>query len=185
MLTEAPWERVKFLGWENTESLGFTLGGVKKGFYNLAKHKIKTAIGQGDYMSELAKKSRPQFRNIHVTQLVHYRLPAAGVMSILHRISGAGMFLTLPIVLLFFDWSITSELSYARLMEVFDFTIVKLLLCGLAWAFLHHLLAGIRHLVSDMHIGLAKEQSAAWGKGVLIGGVALSVLAWLKIFGVF
>jgi len=106
-------------------------------------------------------------------------------MSILHRISGAGMFLTLPIVLLFFDWSITSELSYARLMEVFDLTIVKLLLCGLAWAFLHHLLAGIRHLVSDMHIGLAKEQSAAWGKGVLIGGVALSVLAWLKIFGVF
>ena len=136
-------------------------------------------------MSELSKKSRPQFRNIHVTQILQYRLPAAGVVSILHRVSGAAMFLALPLMLLLFDWSITSELSYAQLMEVLDSFLVKLILCGLAWAFLHHLFAGIRHLFSDLHIGLAKEQSASWGRAVLIATLGCSLLAWLKIFGAF
>ena len=136
-------------------------------------------------MSELAKKSRPQFRNIHITQILQYRLPAAGMMSILHRVSGAAMFLSLPLLLLMFDWSVTSELSYAQLMEVFDSPLVKIVLCGLVWAFLHHLFAGIRHLVSDLHIGLAKEQTALWGKGVMIAGLGLSFIAWLKIFGAF
>ena len=136
-------------------------------------------------MSELAKKSRPQFRNIHITQILQYRLPAAGVMSILHRVSGLGMFLTLPLVLLIFDFSLTSELSYAQLMEITASPLVKIVLCGLTWAFLHHLFAGIRHLVSDLHIGLAKEQSALWGKGVMVVALGFSFIAWLKIFGVF
>ena len=135
-------------------------------------------------MSELAKKSRPQFRNIHITQLMQYRLPAAGVMSILHRVSGAGMFITLPLILWIFDLSLTSELSYARLAEVSSSPLMKIVLCGLAWAFLHHLCAGIRHLISDLHIGLTKEQSASWGKGVLVVSLLLSLAAWLKIFGV-
>ncbi|MEN9759558.1 MAG: succinate dehydrogenase, cytochrome b556 subunit [Pseudomonadota bacterium] len=136
-------------------------------------------------MSELAKKSRPQFRNIHITQLMQYRLPAAGIMSILHRVSGAGMFLTLPLILWIFDLSLTSELSYARLVELTSSPLMKIVLCGLVWAFLHHLFAGIRHLVSDLHIGLAKEQSAAWGKGVMGIALLLSFVAWLKIFGAF
>jgi succinate dehydrogenase / fumarate reductase cytochrome b subunit len=136
-------------------------------------------------MGELAKKSRPQFRNIHITQIFQYRLPAAGVMSILHRVSGAGMFLLLPLVIWIFDLSLTSELSYVELLEFTSSPLAKLLLCGLAWAFIHHVLAGIRHLVSDMHIGLTKEESARWSSGVIAGALLLSVLAWLKIFGVF
>ena len=136
-------------------------------------------------MSELAKKSRPQFRNISITQLMNYRLPAAGLMSILHRISGAGMFLTLPFMIWIFDLSLTSELSYAQLMEVISSPLVKIILCGLSWAFLHHLLAGIRHLVSDLHIGLSKESTGRWGSGVMLSALALSVVTWLKIFGVF
>jgi succinate dehydrogenase / fumarate reductase cytochrome b subunit len=136
-------------------------------------------------MSDLAKKSRPQFRNIHISQILQYRLPAAGIMSILHRVSGAGMFLLLPVLVWLFGLSLTSELSYAQLMEVVASPIVKIILCGLSWAFLHHLLAGIRHLATDMHLGLTKEQGAVWGKAVMFGALALSVLVWLKIFGVF
>ncbi len=136
-------------------------------------------------MSELTKKSRPQFRNINITDLRQYRLPAAGIMSILHRVSGAAMFLLLPLIIWIFDLSLTSELSYAQLMEFTASPLVKIVLCGLAWAFIHHLLAGIRHLVSDMHIGLTKEQSARWSSGVMIGAVLISIVAWLKIFGVF
>lgn len=136
-------------------------------------------------MSELAKKPRPQFRNIHITQLMQYRLPAAGVMSILHRVSGAILFFGLPLILWLFSLSLTSELSYLRLVEFTEFFIVKIILCGLVWAFFHHLLAGIRHLVSDMHMGLTKEQSSFWGSAVMGGAVVLSLVVWLKIFGVY
>jgi succinate dehydrogenase / fumarate reductase, cytochrome b subunit len=135
-------------------------------------------------MSELTKKSRPQFRNINITDLRQYRLPAAGIMSILHRVSGAAMFLLLPLIIWIFDLSLTSELSYAQLMEFTASPIIKIILCGLAWAFIHHLFAGIRHLVCDMHVGLTKEQSALWSKAVVVGALLVSVIAWLKIFGV-
>ncbi len=135
-------------------------------------------------MSETAKKQRPQFRNIHISQIMTYRLPAAGVMSILHRVSGAGMFLTLPLIIWLFDLSLTSELSYFRLTELMGSVFLKLILCGLAWAFIHHFFAGIRHLVSDLHIGITKEQSATWAIGVMGISLALSFLVWLKIFGV-
>jgi succinate dehydrogenase / fumarate reductase, cytochrome b subunit len=136
-------------------------------------------------MSELAKKPRPQFRNINVTQLMNYRLPAAGIMSILHRVSGAILFFGLPIILWLFSMSLTSELSYAQLVEFSDSFLVKIVLCGLVWAFLHHLLAGIRHLVSDMHMGLTKEQSSFWGSAVMAIALVLSLIVWLKIFGVY
>ena len=136
-------------------------------------------------MSELARKSRPQFRNINISQIRQYRLPVAGIMSILHRVSGAGMFLTLPLLVWLFDLSLTSELSYALLMEISANPLVKIILCGLAWAFVHHLFAGIRHLASDLHLGLTKEQAASWGSAVIAGALGVSVILWLKIFGVF
>jgi len=135
-------------------------------------------------MSELTKKSRPQFRNINITDLRQYRLPAAGIMSILHRVSGAAMFLLLPLMIWIFDLSLTSELSYAQLMEFTASPLVKIILCGLVWAFLHHLFAGLRHLVCDLHIGLAKEQGARWSVGVMAIALLSSVVVWLKIFGV-
>lgn len=136
-------------------------------------------------MSELAKKPRPQFRNIHITQLMQYRLPAAGIMSILHRVSGALLFFGLPVILWIFSMSITSELSYAQLVEFSDSILIKIVLSGLVWAFFHHLLAGIRHLVCDLHMGLSKEQGGVWSTAVMVGAVLLSLVVWLKIFGVY
>jgi succinate dehydrogenase / fumarate reductase cytochrome b subunit len=135
-------------------------------------------------MTELAKKQRPQFRNIHITQILKYRLPPAGIMSILHRVSGVGMFLLLPLIIWLFSLSLTSELSYFRLMELMGSPFLKIILCGLAWAFIHHFFAGIRHLVSDMHVGLTKEQGSSWAVGVMAISLAISFLVWLKIFGV-
>jgi succinate dehydrogenase / fumarate reductase, cytochrome b subunit len=135
-------------------------------------------------MTELAKKQRPQFRNIHITQILKYRLPPAGIMSILHRISGVGMFLLLPLIIWLFSLSLTSELSYFRLMELMGSPLLKIILCGLAWAFIHHFFAGIRHLVSDMHVGITKEQGSSWAVGVMAISLAVSFLVWLKIFGV-
>ena len=136
-------------------------------------------------MSEAAKKSRPQYSNIHVTQLMHYRLPLAGVVSILHRISGALMFLLLPFVLYLLERSITSEISFDYLRGFASQWYIKLIILALSWAYLHHFAAGIRHLFMDMHLGLSKEGSRHSAASVLAISLFLTLLVALKLFGVF
>ena len=99
-------------------------------------------------LPSITGKSRPEFRNIHVTQILHYKLPPPGMVSILHRMSGAVLFLALPLILWLFDLSLMSELSFERLVEIGSHWLVKLVLLGLIWAFVHHLVAGLRYLCS-------------------------------------
>jgi succinate dehydrogenase / fumarate reductase cytochrome b subunit len=132
-----------------------------------------------------ASKPRPEFRNIHVSQILKYRLPPPGMVSIMHRISGAALFLTLPFLLWLFDLSLTSELSYARLTAFASHWLAKLVLVGLAWAFLHHLIAGVRYLILDLHIGLDKPAARASALAVYWISLPLTLLAALMIFGVF
>jgi succinate dehydrogenase / fumarate reductase cytochrome b subunit len=66
-----------------------------------------------------ALKPRPTYRNIHVTQILKYRLPPAGIVSILHRVSGALMFLLLPFIVWLLDVSLTSEISYEQFTAAF------------------------------------------------------------------
>jgi len=129
--------------------------------------------------------SRRRFTNIHVTQIIRYRLPASGMVSILHRISGALMFLLLPFVLFLFDKSITSEISFEFFRGYVSHTLVKLAILALCWAYLHHFCAGIRYLVLDMHIGVDKESAAKSASLVLGVSLALTVVFALKLFGVW
>lgn len=134
-------------------------------------------------MSEVSRSRR--FTNIHVFQIIRYRLPAAGMISILHRVSGAAMFLLLPFILYLFDLSITSEISFARLQGYTSHWLVKLVILGLSWAYLHHFCAGIRHLVMDLHIGLTKEGANKSAKIVFAVSLPLTALVALKLFGAF
>jgi succinate dehydrogenase / fumarate reductase, cytochrome b subunit len=130
-------------------------------------------------------RKRPQFRNIHISQIVAYSLPPAGMVSILHRISGAALFLFLPLLLWLFDLSLISELSFARLAEIAGQWWMKLILLGLVWAFLHHLVAGVRYLVLDLHIGLDKGPSRSSALAVFAVSLPLTLIAGLRLFGVF
>jgi len=135
-------------------------------------------------MTTPAAKSRPEFRNIHVSQILHYRLPPPGMVSIMHRVSGALLFLLLPLLLWLFDLSLTSEISYGRLQSIASSFIVRVVLVGLAWAFLHHLVAGIRYLLLDLDIGLDKPVARTSALAVYWISLPLTLLAALKIFGV-
>jgi succinate dehydrogenase / fumarate reductase cytochrome b subunit len=136
-------------------------------------------------MSEAAKKVRPQYSNIHITQLYHYRLPAAGIVSILHRISGALMFLLLPFTLYLLERSLTSESTYEAMRGFAAQWFIKLIILALSWAYLHHFLAGVRHLFMDMHYLLTKDGSRNSAVSVLALSLFLTLLVALKLFGVF
>ena len=87
-------------------------------------------------------------------------MPPAAIVSILHRISGAALFLALPMLLWMFDLSLISETNLrapARCLRLR--LVVKLVLLFLVWAFLHHFVAGIRYLVLDLHVGLELAQA--------------------------
>lgn len=129
-------------------------------------------------------KQRPEYRNIHVSQIVAYRLPPAGIVSILHRVSGVLMFLLLPFVVWLFDVSVSSEVSYERFRAAFVAGIgfvpgwfLKLVALSLIWAYLHHLIAGVRHLWMDATHAVSKE----FGHNSAVGTLALSVLLTLVL----
>lgn len=131
-------------------------------------------------------QDRPQFRNIHVSQiLLKYRLPPPSVVSILHRVSGALLFLALPLLLWLFDLSLISEVSYERFSAIVGHWFVKLVLLVLAWAFLHHLVAGIRYLLLDLHVGLDKEPARKSALAVFAASGLLTLVVALRLFGVF
>ncbi len=134
-------------------------------------------------MPEVATPRR--YTNIHVLQIIRYRLPAAGIVSTLHRISGALMFLLLPFILYLFDKSITSEISFEYLKGYVSHPLVKLAVLVVCWGYLQHFCAGIRHLIMDMHIGLTKEEAAKSAKTVLAVSLTLTALVALKLFGAF
>lgn len=144
-------------------------------------------------MTEPAKK-RPEFRNINaLSDLPGYRLPAAGVVSILHRVSGVLMFMLMPFIIWMFDTSISSEISFAKFKAVFNNgfsfvpgVFVKLVALALIWAYLHHFIAGLRHLWMDMsHAAVTKEFGKSSALFTLALSILLTVVLGLKLFGVY
>ena len=143
-------------------------------------------------MTELAKK-RPEFRNINaLTDLPTYRLPAAGIVSILHRISGAIMFVLLPLIIWMFDTSVSSEISFARFTSAFSNGIgfvpgilVKLAALALIWAYLHHMIAGLRHLYMDMRHAVSKEFGKSSAVVTLLLSLGLTAVLGAKLFGLY
>jgi succinate dehydrogenase / fumarate reductase cytochrome b subunit len=131
------------------------------------------------------KKAKPVYRNIGLAQLIKYRLPWAGKVSILHRISGAALFLLLPFILYLFDQSLASELSFMQFQAFTDHFLVKLICLGLIWSFLHHFCAGIRYLLLDLEIGVEKIAAQKSAIIVLTVSLALTAAVGAKLFGLF
>ena len=138
-------------------------------------------------MAEAVKKPRPEFRNIGIGDItMTYRLPLAGKVSIFHRVSGALLFLFLPFLLYLFDQSLTSELSFEVFKLFLSNIVIKLITLVLAWAFLFHFCAGIRHLLMDMnHDAVSKESGKRTSIVVFVVSSVLTIAFALKLFGAF
>ncbi|CAJ9966718.1 succinate dehydrogenase, cytochrome b556 subunit [Burkholderia pseudomallei] len=138
-------------------------------------------------MSETVRKPRPEYRNIGFGDItLKYRMPLAARVSILHRVSGALLFLFLPFLLYLFDQSLTSELSFEVFKAFLSNIIVKLIVLALSWAFLFHFCAGIRHLMMDMnHDAVSKERGKKTSIVVFAVSTLLTIAVALKLFGAF
>jgi succinate dehydrogenase / fumarate reductase cytochrome b subunit len=144
-------------------------------------------------MTQIAKK-RPEFRNISaLSDLPSYRLPVAGVVSILHRLSGVLMFLLMPFIIWMFDKSLSSEISFAKFraafvsgLWIFPGWFIKLVALALIWAYLHHFIAGLRHLWMDVsHAAVSKEFGAKSAVFTLAASLLFTAVLGLKLFGFY
>ena len=124
-------------------------------------------------MAEMTIKKRP--KNLDLTTI---KLPLPGKVSILHRVSGVGLFLCLPVLLWLFAASLASPESFATFKAVFASLPVKVVVAGLIWAFVHHFCAGIRFLLLDMHIGIEKDAARKSAAAVLAVSIPLTLILW-------
>jgi len=104
-------------------------------------------------------KVRPKYLNV-----AKIRLPIPGFVSILHRVSGAGLFLLIPVLIWIVDASLASNDGFASVKSAADHPFVKLMVLAVVWALAHHFLAGIRYLLLDVQTGidLRSARGSAW-----------------------
>ena len=126
------------------------------------------------------RRSRPKF-----LELLAIRQPLAAIVSILHRISGALLFLALPALIAMFGLSLESPAGFERAGQLMRQPMIGIPLFGLAWAYLHHFCAGIRFLLLDMHIGLDKAGARRSAVAVLAISLGLTALLTAKLLEVF
>ena len=140
----------------------------------------------------MPEMTRPRPGPMRLVDALQYRLPLGGLVSILHRASGALMFVLLPFILWMFDTSVSSEASFERFSAAFGVGLgfvpgwgVKIVCLVLIWAFLHHLVAGLRHVWMDVAHAVSKAQGHSSAVVTLVISVGLTVLLGAKLFGLY
>lgn len=125
----------------------------------------------------IVTRTRPKYLD-----LLKIQLPLPGWVSILHRISGALLFLFIPFLLWLLQTSLGSAETYAGFKTALANPLVKLVLFGLLWAFLHHFFAGIRYLALDVHLGVELGPARASSMVVLIVSIVLTLLIGVRLW---
>jgi succinate dehydrogenase / fumarate reductase cytochrome b subunit len=123
-------------------------------------------------------KSRPVYLN-----LFEIRQPLPAIVSILHRASGALLFVVgVPFVLWALQGSLASAEGFARFQAAIGHPAAKIILLVLAWGYLHHLLAGVRHLLLDARVGLDLPSARRTAAGVLVLSLFLTLLVGIRLW---
>lgn len=137
----------------------------------------------------MSETTRQRPGTMRLVDALQYRLPLAGVVSILHRASGALMFVLMPFVIWMFDTSLSSEISHSQFVALFIGGIgfvpgwfFKLVVLALIWAYLHHFIAGVRHLWMDATHSVSKEFGHQSAVLTLAASALLTAVLGLKLF---
>lgn len=122
----------------------------------------------------LANPAKKRPKHLDLTKI---RLPLPGLVSILHRVSGIGLFLFgIPFLLWVLNCSLASQQGFDSWRAALRHPLLKLIVIGFLWAFLHHFFAGLRFLALDVHQGISLSAARATSKLVLIVSLALTLV---------
>lgn len=143
-------------------------------------------------MNPRLRQAGTVYRNIHVSQIARYRLPLAGFVSILHRISGAALFLVLPVIVWLLDRSLSSEVTFAEFARAFSSGVgffpgwlVKFLVWVVVGAWLGHFFAGLRHLWMDVTHSVSAPQGKVSAQLTLFVSGGIWLLIGAKLAGLY
>lgn len=109
-------------------------------------------------------------------ELWRIRLPIPAVVSILHRVSGVLMVLSIPVLAWLFAQALASPAGFAASAAFLGHPLVQLVLVVMAWALLHHLIAGVRYLVIDLGLGVDRPTARGTAWTALTAALALTVV---------
>ena len=124
--------------------------------------------------AEIIRKKRPKYLNVFI---LGAQLPFPGLVSIFHRVTGAGLFVLFWLVIWLFDKSLASPEDYAEVVSWLHHPIVLIIGLALLWAFIFHFYAGIRYLLLDCNIGYHLKAArfssfmvaiACWGTFIVV-----------------
>lgn len=120
----------------------------------------------------MAHSTRPAFLNL--TQI---RMPVGALTSIGHRVAGVLLAAGVPAGVFLLDRSLQNEHGFADVAGLLGHGAAKVAMVIVIWALAHHVLAGVRHLLSDFDVGspLRLARRSAWF--VNLGGVAVALFA--------
>ena len=136
-----------------------------------------------DFQDKQKARSKSRYQNRPKNlNLFTIRLPINALVSILHRATGCVLFLILPLLLLFLQWSLSSAENYATVISILNSPFIKPMLLGLAWAFFHHFFAGVRHLAMDVHWMTTLMKARYTSKVVLVLGVLATLVLAYKLW---
>ncbi|NDP48782.1 MAG: succinate dehydrogenase, cytochrome b556 subunit [Sulfuriferula multivorans] len=124
---------------------------------------------------------KPHARPVYLN-LFRIHLPLSGWVSILHRISGALLFLAFPLGVWALSVSLSSEPGFQRMAAWLTHPLNKLFFVLLIWAFAHHALAGLRHLALDVHWGVERAAAQRSSLGVLLATALITLFAAWRLY---
>ena len=137
----------------------------------------------------MSDTTRQRPGTMRLVDALQYRLPVAGVVSILHRVSGALMFVLMPFIIWMFDTSLGSEITHSQFVALFIGGVglvpgwfFKLIALALIWSYLHHFIAGVRHLWMDATHSVSKEFGRSSAIATLAASAALTLILGFKLF---
>jgi len=124
---------------------------------------------------------KPLARPVYLN-LFRIHLPLAGWVSILHRVSGALLFVALPLGVWALSVSLADETGFRRMADALAHPLARLVLLGWVWAFAHHVFAGLRHLALDVHWGMELKQAQQSSLAVMLASGLVTLLAAWRLF---
>lgn len=130
------------------------------------------------------KAARPISPRPLSPHLTIWRPTITYVMSIVHRITGGALYVGMVFLAWWLAAAATGPGAFEMANAFFGSWFGRLILLGFTWAFLHHLLGGVRHLIWDTGAGYSKEMRNGLAWATIVGSLALTLIVWIIAYAV-